>query len=156
MGLPTIPDPFQLGRKGLDQLEARVNRLATRKMMESPDFALQLERLAKVSLGLHHVFAKMLAGVYERLDLPSRSELRELAAAVRRVEDRLDQLLPVRTPPSALPKPPRTRRPGTVQPAARTPAPTTAPAAPPKAPRAAVKRARTAAKQRSATSRAGA
>jgi hypothetical protein len=49
--------------------------------------------------------------MYKRMDLPSRSEVAALAAALQRVEDKLDQLLPAPTSEVIAPRPPRTRRP---------------------------------------------
>ncbi|MCA0244821.1 MAG: hypothetical protein LCI02_28790 [Proteobacteria bacterium] len=104
-------DPLQVLRRGLDGFEARVNAITSRQMMASPGFAQKLDLLATVSIGLHHVCESLRADLYARLDLPSRSELRDLAAAVRRVEDKLEELLPPREPAAAA-HPPRTRRPG--------------------------------------------
>ncbi|MDE2454831.1 MAG: hypothetical protein KGL43_14655, partial [Burkholderiales bacterium] len=74
-----------------------------------------LAQFMKVSLAGQHVFARALAGLYVRLDLPSRTELAALAAAVQRVEDKVDVLLP--PAPSLAPRPARTRRAPTPAPA---------------------------------------
>ncbi|MBB2497087.1 hypothetical protein [Aquipseudomonas ullengensis] len=110
MAFSLLPDPLQLCRDALNKLENGINGIATRKM-ESSEFAQALNRYSRISLGMQYVVEKSLACCFERLDLPSRTEISTLAAAVQRVEDKLDQLLPVVSPAALEPKPPRTRRP---------------------------------------------
>lgn len=110
MAFSSLPDPLQLFRETLNKLESGINGMAARRM-DSDEFAQALNRYSRVSLGLQHVFEKSLACCFERLDLPSRTEVSALAAAVQRVEDKLDQLLPVTAPAALVPRPPRTRRP---------------------------------------------
>ena len=100
-------DPLVLLREGINKLEGGANAYATGKM-QSEQFAQVLAQFIKVSLGVQHVAGKMLARVYARLDVPSRTELAALAAAVQRVEDKVDALLP--PTPSLAPRPARTRR----------------------------------------------
>lgn len=121
-------DPLMLLRESLNRLEGGLNAYATEKMA-SEQFARTLARLMKVSLAGQHVFARTLAGLYVRLDLPSRSELAALAAAVQRIEDKVDALLP--PAPSLAPRPARTRR----APAPPPPPPVLAPEPGPKAAR---------------------
>ncbi|MBM7062528.1 hypothetical protein JQX08_17585 [Pseudomonas sp. UL073] len=103
-----IPDPLQLCRAALTKLENRVNAFAAEKM-DSDEFARALNQYSKVSLGLQYLVEKSLTCVFERMDLPRRSEVQALASAVQRVEDKLDQLLPAGEAVAA--RPPRTRRP---------------------------------------------
>ncbi len=105
-----ILDPFQMWRETITLIEGEVNALASRKM-QAPEFAQAANQFTKVSLGMQHVFERSLAGVLRRLELPSRAEVDALASAVQRIEDKLDQLLPVPVKPSLAPRPTRTRRP---------------------------------------------
>lgn len=100
-------DPLALLRQGVNRLEGGANAFATRKM-QSDQFSQLLGQWIKVSLGVQHVAGKLLTRLYARLDVPSRTELAAVAAAVQRVEDQLSTLLP--TAPSLAPRPARTRR----------------------------------------------
>ncbi|MNR33869.1 hypothetical protein D3C85_1515860 [compost metagenome] len=70
-----------------------------------------IDQYARVSLGLRHLSQTSLERLYKHLDVPSRGEVDALAASLRRVEDKLDQLLPAATSTQIAPRPPRTRRP---------------------------------------------
>jgi len=108
-------DPLAMWREQIDRLESGVNTFATSNM-ESEQFAKGLALFLKASLGVHHVFDENLAKLYQRLNLPSRTEVAALAAAVQRIEEKLDMLLPA-TP--SVSRPARTRQaPDTVNPAA--------------------------------------
>ena len=95
-------------RESLDRLEGGVNKVANRNV-ETEQFAQALGQFSKAWLGLHHVSDKARGRVYEMLDMPSRTEIAALAAAIQRVEDKLDMLLPPAH--SLAPRPARTRRP---------------------------------------------
>lgn len=99
-------DPLAMWRQTIDRLEGGVNDFTTRNM-ESEQFSQALALVLRASLGTHHVFDKNMARVYERLGLPTRSEVEAIAAGIRRIEDKLDMLLP---PPAPAHRPPRTRR----------------------------------------------
>ena len=101
-----IFDPFAIWREQIDRLESAVNTFATSNM-ESEQFAKALALFLRASLGAHHVFDENLAKLYQRLNLPSRTEVAALAAAVQRIEEKLDMLLPA-TP--SVPRPARTRQ----------------------------------------------
>jgi hypothetical protein len=116
-------DPLSLWREAIDRLEGGINTTATRNM-ESEQFAQALSIVLRASLGTHHLFDKQLAKVYERVGLPSRSEVQDLAASLRRIEDKLDLLLP---PPAPVHRPARTKR------APETPAPEVSAPKPPRA-----------------------
>ncbi len=145
MARSLIPDPFELFREAVNRFEAGVNEFAQRKLTDSQDVARTLHKVTRASVGVRQVGSKSLAGVLALLELPSRGEVAALAAAVQRVEDKLDLLLPASAKGGALvPRPARTRRPSapTAPPAAPKP-PTAVAAAPKQAPaRPAVKRAR--------------
>lgn len=101
-------DPLAMWREAIDRLEGGINNSATRHM-ESEQFAQALSLMLRASLGTHHLVDKQVAKVYERVGLPSRSEVQELAASLRRIEDKLDLLLP---PPAPVRRPARTKRAG--------------------------------------------
>ncbi|MFJ3259526.1 hypothetical protein ACIPK7_04670 [Pseudomonas sp. NPDC086581] len=115
MAFSLFPDPLQLCRDAITRLENGINEFAARNM-DSKEFSQVLSRYTQVSLGVQFTLEKSLACVLERLDLPSRSEVSELATAVQRVEDKLDLLLGDGTKPALAPRPPRTRRPLSIEP----------------------------------------
>jgi hypothetical protein len=106
-----ILDPLAMWRQTVDRLEGGVNDFATRNM-ESEQFSKALALVLRGSLGTRHLFDKNQARLYERIGLPSRSEVQAMTATLRRVEDKLDLLLP---PPAAAHRPARTRRAPDVQ-----------------------------------------
>lgn len=105
-----LPDPLKLYREAITKFENGVNALASRHF-DSKELGLVINQLSKVSLGLQHLSESSLERLYKRMDLPSRSEVASLAAALQRVEDKLDRLLPAPTSETIAPRPPRTRRP---------------------------------------------
>ncbi|MGJ7509814.1 hypothetical protein [Variovorax sp. GT1P44] len=109
-----ILDPLAMWRDAIDRLEGGVNNLTTRNM-ETEQFSQALALVLRASLGTHHLLDKNLARVYERLGLPSRGEVEAIAASVRRIEDKLDMLLP---PPAPAHRPARTKRAPEAAPAA--------------------------------------
>lgn len=115
MAFSLLPDPLQLCRDAITRLENGINDFAARNM-DSKEFSQAISRYTQVSLGVQFALEKSLACVLERLDLPSRGEVGELAAAVRRVEDKLDLLLVDTDKPVLAPRPPRTRRPLSIEP----------------------------------------
>jgi hypothetical protein len=72
---------------------------------------------------MQQMFEKVIDAYLRRANLPSRKEIAEVAESLRRIEDKLDRLLPADAP---VPRPARTRRP-----AGAAPAQETAPAPPP-------------------------
>lgn len=108
MAFSFLSDPLQLCRKTLDKLENGINTFAARQM-DSEEFSQALNCYTRASLGVQFTAEKSLALLRERFDLPSRGEVEKLAAALRRVEDKLAQLLPDEAPVHR-PKPSRTRR----------------------------------------------
>ncbi|MBO3278116.1 hypothetical protein [Pseudomonas schmalbachii] len=112
MALSFLPDPLKLCREALNKVETGVNEYATRRM-ESKEFAQVVSQVSKVTLGVKHVSEKSISGVYRRLDIPTRAEVDALADALRRVEDKLDLLLPKQE--AAVPRPARTRRPAVAE-----------------------------------------
>jgi uncharacterized membrane protein YccC len=122
MSTSLIPDPFQLWRDAIAKLEGNVNSLVTGSM-DSQDVMRSVHQLSTVSLGLQQAFEKAIGAYFAKINLPSRKDVTELAAALQRVEDKLDRLLPATAAPSP-PRPARTRRPpeAAAQPAAQAPA----------------------------------
>jgi len=105
-----IPDPLQMWRRAIATLEGSGNSLAN-DAMSSGEFAAALHQVANLSLGMQQTFEKVLGVYLKKLNLPSRKEIAELAAAVQRVEAKLDQLATSEARVPARPRPPRTRRP---------------------------------------------
>jgi uncharacterized membrane protein YccC len=105
-----IPDPLQMWREALTKLEGNVNSLVTGSM-DSQELVRSVHQLSTVSLGLQQAFEKAIGSYLAKLNLPSRRDVGELAAALQRIEDKLDQLLPASAAAPALPRPARTRRP---------------------------------------------
>jgi len=132
MSTSPFPDPFQLWREALTKLEGNVNSLVTGSM-DSQDMMRSVHQLSALSLGLQQAFEKAIGAYFAKLNLPSRKDVTELAAALQRIEDKLDRLLPASAASAAPPRPARTRRP----PVAAAPPPADAPAAAPPPPKAA-------------------
>ena len=128
MASTLIPDPLQMWRDALGQLETNVNSFVTGRM-DSQEVVRSVHQLSTVSLGLQQAFEKAIGSYLARVNLPSRKDVSDLAAALQRVEDKLDRLLPASAGP-VTPRPPRTRRPPPDEVAA--PAVETAPPAPAK------------------------
>ena len=128
MATSLIPDPFQMWREALTKLEGNVNSLVTGGL-DSQELMRSVHQLSNLSLGMQQAFEKAIGSYLARVNLPSRKDVSDLAAALQRVEDKLDRLLPASAGPAA-PRPPRTRRPPPDEVAA--PAVETAPPAPAK------------------------
>ena len=105
-----IPDPLQMWREALTKLESNVNSLVTGGM-DSQEVMHSVHQLSTVSLGLQHAFEKAVGSYLAKINLPSRKDVSELAAALARIEDKLDRLLPASAAAPVLPRPARTRRP---------------------------------------------
>jgi uncharacterized membrane protein YccC len=120
-----LPDPLQMWREALTKLESNVNSLVTGSM-DSQEVMRSVHQLSTVSLGLQQAFEKAIGSYLAKINLPSRKDVGDLAAALQRVEDKLDRLLPASAAVPASPRPVRTRRPPPEAPAAK---PTEAPAA---------------------------
>lgn len=104
-----IPDPFQMWREALTKLEGNVNSLVTGSM-DSKELMRSMHQLSTLSLGMQQAFEKAIGSYLAKVNLPSRKDVSELAAALHRVEEKLDRLLPA-TAGETAPRPPRTRRP---------------------------------------------
>ena len=145
MATSLIPDPFQMWREALTKLEGNVNSLVTGSM-DSQELMRSMHQLSTLSLGMQQAFEKAIGSYLARVNLPSRKDVSELAAAVQRVEDKLDLLLPASAAASAAPRPARTRRP---PPEEAAPPPAEAPVAPAQRTRPGAKRAAKRATRRS-------
>jgi hypothetical protein len=114
MASSLFPDPLQMWREAVAQLENDVNSLATGST-KSQEVMRSLHQFSVVSLGMQRMFEKVVGGYLRRANLPSRKEVAELAEALRRIEDKLDRLLPAQESPGvATPRPARTRQPPSV------------------------------------------
>jgi hypothetical protein len=130
MASSPFPDPLQMWRDAVTKLESDVNALATGSA-KSQEVVRTLHQLSGVSLGMEQVLEKVIGGYLRRANLPSRREVLELAESLRRIEDKLDRVLPPESTP--VPRPPRTRRPSAAA-AAPAPAPASESATPPAPP----------------------
>jgi hypothetical protein len=110
MILSLIPHPLKLCREALNRFENGINSLAANNL-DKPRVAQALLGASRLAAGTRHVSEKSLAAVYRRLALPSRNEVERIAAAMHRMEDKLDLLLPESEKPVRSPRPPRTRQP---------------------------------------------
>ena len=112
MSTSPIPDPFQLWREAVAKIEGNVNTLVTGSL-ESRELMGSLHQLSAVSLGMQQAFEKAIGSYLGKVNLPSRKDVLELAAALQRVEDKLDRLLPkdAGAAQASTPRPARTRRP---------------------------------------------
>ena len=93
MSTSPFPDPFQLWREALTKLEGNVNSLVTGSM-DSQEMMRSVHQLSALSLGMQQAFEKAIGAYFAKVNLPSRKDVTELAAALQRVEDKLDRLLP--------------------------------------------------------------
>ncbi|MFT4101669.1 MAG: hypothetical protein QM674_11650 [Burkholderiaceae bacterium] len=112
MSSSLFPDPLQFWRDALSKFEGEANALAS-NTLKSPEAARNAQTLASLSLSLQQFSDKAMSEHLRRFNIPSRKEVAELAESLRRIEGKLDQLLPLLLPPSELdtPRPSRTRRP---------------------------------------------
>jgi hypothetical protein len=119
MASSLFPDPLQMWREAVTRLESDVNSLVTGST-KSEEVMRSLHQFSSISLGMQQMFEKVVGGCLRRANLPSRKEVADLAEALRRVEDKLDRLLPAQGSPGiATPRPARTRRPPGVAAAAQ-------------------------------------
>ncbi|SAL60883.1 Poly(hydroxyalcanoate) granule associated protein (phasin) [Caballeronia choica] len=110
MASPAFPDPFQIWREALSKLENDANALATGSM-KSQEVLQSLHQFSSVWLSMQQVFDKTIEDYLRRANLPSRKEVAELAVSLKRIEDKLDRLLPPDASGMSAPRPARTRRP---------------------------------------------
>ena len=111
MSTSPFPDPFQLWREALSKLEGNVNSLRHRQHGLAARLMRSVHQLSALSLGMQQAFEKAIGAYLAKVNLPSRKDVTELAAALQRIEDKLDRLLPATAAAApALPRPARTRR----------------------------------------------
>ena len=102
-------DPFDMWRQAVSKLEEGMNSLGNQSL-NSEEFTKALHQLSTVSMQMQLVLEKVLGEYLKAVNLPSRKDIVELAEALRRIEDKLDRIVPVERPALA-PRPARTRRP---------------------------------------------
>lgn len=102
-----LGDPLQMWRDAVTRLEKDVNSLATGGL-GNQEVARSLHQFSTVSMGMQQMLEKLIEKYLEKANLPSRKEVGELAASLRRIEEKLDRLLP---PEPVASRPARTRRP---------------------------------------------
>ncbi|MFT3816092.1 MAG: hypothetical protein QM750_00435 [Rubrivivax sp.] len=109
MATSQFPDPLQLWRDALTKLEKEANALATGST-QSPEIVRSLHGFSAASFGIQQIVEKAIGAYLRSANLPSRTEVAELGAALQRIEHKLDRLLPA-DPAEAASRPARTRRP---------------------------------------------
>ncbi|WP_179403520.1 hypothetical protein [Burkholderia guangdongensis] len=110
MTTPLFPDPLQMWRDAITKFENDLNTYATGSL-KSQEVVRSLHQVSNVSLGMQQMFEKAMEAYLYRANLPSRKEVAELADALRRIEDKLDRLLPPDAQGLPKPRPARTRKP---------------------------------------------
>ena len=93
MASSIFPDPLQLWRDAVTRLEQDVNALATGSL-GSQEVSRSLHQFSTVSLGMQQMLEKLIERYLQKANLPSRKEVAELAESLRRIEDKIDRLLP--------------------------------------------------------------
>ncbi|WP_418147612.1 hypothetical protein ABL850_31525 [Variovorax paradoxus] len=127
MATPLNLDPFDMWRQAVTKLEEGMNALGTRSL-KTDEVGKALLQFSAASTQMRQLMDKASSKYLKSINLASRKEVIDLAETLRRIEDKLDRLLPQPEQPPA-PRPARTRRPGTAA-AATHPAAEIAPAAP--------------------------
>lgn len=110
MASSLFPDPFQIWREALSKLENDANTLATGSL-KSQEVLQSLHQFSSASLGMQQWFEKAIEEYLRRANLPSRKAVDELAVSLRRIEEKLDRLLPQEALAVPAQRPARTRRP---------------------------------------------
>lgn len=114
MATSLFTDPLQFWRDAVTKLEGDINSMATGSL-SSQQVVGSLHKLSGMSSALQQIATQAMEEQLRRANLPSRKQVDDLAEALRRVEDKLDQLLPA---PAEAVRPARTRRPAAVAAAA--------------------------------------
>jgi len=104
------PDPFEMWRQAVTKLEGGINSMANQNM-DSEQFTRALQQFSQVSTGMQQTFEKLLDGYFKALQLPSRKDIVALDERLRRLEDKIDMLLPMDQREPAENRPLRTRQP---------------------------------------------
>lgn len=118
MSTTPVFDPAQMLRDWLSKWETSVNDLAN-KNMSSPTFGQSMNQLTNLSLQMHRSFGELMGRYLSGLNLPTRTEIVELAAKLDRLESKLDRVAEAvqrlakedQPAPGQPAKLPRTRRP---------------------------------------------
>jgi hypothetical protein len=96
-------------RQALNRLEENMNNMGTQSL-KSNEVTKALLQAGTTSTQMQTLMRKSMDQYFKAINLPTRSELLELGEALRRIEDKLDLLLPAAEKPQ-IPRPSRTRRP---------------------------------------------
>jgi hypothetical protein len=103
-------DPFDMWRQAATKLEEGMNALGA-QTLKSDKASKALLEISTASMQMQHAMQGALGKYFKALNLPSRKDVVELAATLRSIDDKLDQLLLASSPPTAS-RPARTRVPG--------------------------------------------
>lgn len=120
MATSLFPDPLQFWRDAVTKLEGDINSLATGSL-KSQQVLRSLHRLSSASTALQQIVERAIEAHLRRANLPSRKQVSELAESLRRIEEKLDGLLPAKAETTT--RPARTRRPAVTPPVADTATP---------------------------------
>ena len=109
------PDPGAFFRELLGQLEAMANQFGG-DLMKSGEFARAMQGASAASMKAQSATHQIMDRALAAANMPSRSEVEDLSARVRRIEEtvgRIEALLLTQAgiAPPARPKPKRTRKP---------------------------------------------
>ena len=101
-------DPLELWRKALSSLESNFNQYSS-QALRSDEITQSMSRLSTAAVGLQSTWDQAMARYFKTMNIATRDEVMSIAAALQRVEEKLDRLLPAET--SVAPRPSRTRQP---------------------------------------------
>ena len=117
MALPGAGDPAAMFRDMLGQWEKISNEWGS-QLLQSSEFSKSMQGVTALSLQLQQGSQENMQKVLTAANLPSRSDILDLGAQIRGVEDRLARIeaalagIGATAPVPERPKPARTRKPG--------------------------------------------
>ena len=107
MATSQLTDPFQFWRDAVTKMEGEINTFVTNSL-KNPEVAGQMQKAASVSNSLQQAVERLIENYLQRINIPSRKQVDELAKSLERIEAKLDELLPRR---EIGVRPARTRKP---------------------------------------------
>jgi hypothetical protein len=115
MAPPSTPDPSAFMREMLGQWETMANQFGG-EMMKSDEFSRVMQGASTASMNAQSAAHQMMDKALAAANMPSRSEIEDLSARLRGVEEamgRIEALLMAQAgiSPPERPKPKRTRKP---------------------------------------------
>ena len=101
-------DPLELWRKALSSLESNFNQMSS-QALRTDEITQSMSRLSTAAVGLQSSWDQAVARYFKAMNMATRDEVMAIAAALQRVEEKLDRLLPAEV--STAPRPSRNRQP---------------------------------------------